>query len=34
MDATGRIVGWLGVLMLAWVTLRGSLPAYLSIVGV
>ncbi len=34
MDATGRIVGWLGVLMIVWITLRGSAPAYLSLLGI
>jgi hypothetical protein len=34
LDATGRIVAWLAVLAIVWVTLRGSLPAYLAIIGV
>lgn len=34
MDATGRIVGWLGVLVIVWVTLRGSLGTYLSLLGI
>jgi hypothetical protein len=33
-DATGRIVGWIAVLALVFVTLRGSLPTYLSYLGV
>ncbi len=34
MEATGRIVSWLFLAALAYVTLRGSLPAYLSQLGV
>jgi hypothetical protein len=33
-EATGRIVGWSLLAALAWVTLRGSLPKYLSFFGV
>lgn len=32
-DATGRIIGWLGALAIVYVVLRGSAPAYLQIVG-
>ncbi len=34
MDATGRIVGWVGLLMIVWVTLRGSAGTYLSLLGI
>jgi hypothetical protein len=33
-DATGRIVGWVALLAIVFVTLRGSLPKYLSYLGV
>lgn len=33
MDATGRLVGWLFVLAVVYAALRGSLPAYLSLLG-
>jgi hypothetical protein len=33
MDATGRIVAWVVVLALFYVTLRGSLATYLSLLG-
>ncbi len=33
MDATGKIVAWLFLAALAFVTLRGSLPTYLSALG-
>jgi hypothetical protein len=34
MEATGRIIGWLLLAGLAFVTLRGSLPKYLSELGI
>lgn len=33
-DATGRVVAWVAVLALVYVTLRGSLPQYLSLLGI
>jgi hypothetical protein len=34
MEATGRILGMLGLLALAFITLRGTLPTYLSYLGI
>jgi hypothetical protein len=34
MEATGRIVGWLLLAALAFVTLRGTLPRYLAELGI
>jgi hypothetical protein len=34
MDATGRILGWIMLAALAFVTLRGSLPKYLAELGI
>lgn len=33
MEATGRILGWLFLAAVAWVTLRGSAGKYLSYLG-
>jgi hypothetical protein len=33
-EATGRIIGWTFLAALAFVTLRGSLPTYLSLLGI
>jgi len=33
-DATSRIVAWVLLLALVYVTLKGSLPTYLSYIGV
>jgi hypothetical protein len=32
-EATGRIVGWIFVAAVVYVSLRGSLPTYLSQLG-
>jgi hypothetical protein len=34
MEATGRILGWLALAALAFVTLRGTLPQYLGELGI
>lgn len=34
MEATQRMLGWLALLAIVYVTLRGSLPRYLSLLGV
>lgn len=34
LDATGRIVAWLSLFAIVWVTMRGSLPIYLGLIGV
>jgi hypothetical protein len=34
MDATSRIVAFLGIAALAYVTLRGNLPTYASLLGI
>jgi hypothetical protein len=33
MEATGRIIGWLLIAAIAYVTVRGTLPRYISILG-
>jgi len=34
MEATGRIVGWLAILGVVYVALKGSLPTYLAHLGI
>lgn len=34
MEATGAIIAWLAVLAIVYVTLRGTLPQYLALLGV
>lgn len=34
MEATGRILGWLAIAALLYVTARGTLPRYLALLGI
>lgn len=33
-EATGKIIGWLFIAAVVYVTLKGSLPTYASYVGI